>query len=185
MDIYLDNSDEGLSPETSHPAFVAVAPPEFYDESDDFTPFGSDDGNDALRDMEAWYEAEVKFGKGAQAADPMEFLTDLVAGWGFNLPSDALDLDPAALVARASADQQFETEVLAVSRARISAALGQLKITGAISPALLLEGRRGLRSLKILTADTSQYPDWPHRGEALASLGVIEAVLDRVDFKVA
>ncbi len=56
MTIYIDDAAESPRPETSHPRFVALAPESFYSATDEFAPFGSDDGNDVLRDMEAWYE---------------------------------------------------------------------------------------------------------------------------------
>jgi len=47
--LYLDDPEEGLSRDTSHPRFVQLAADDFYyNGSDDFSPFGSDDAHDAL-----------------------------------------------------------------------------------------------------------------------------------------
>ncbi|NLG56413.1 MAG: MolR family transcriptional regulator, partial [Rhodococcus sp.] len=54
--LYIDDPVRGLSPKTSHPRFAALAPSRFYDEGDEFGPFGSDVGNDALRELEEWHE---------------------------------------------------------------------------------------------------------------------------------
>lgn len=57
LELWLDDpeGDEGPAPETSHPAFVQVAPPEFYDKGDEFAPFGNDSGSDMLGNVQDWY----------------------------------------------------------------------------------------------------------------------------------
>jgi uncharacterized protein YfeS len=174
MHLYVDDPDEGLSADTSHPHFVELAPAGFYDEMNDFAPFGSDDGNDALRELEEWY------GQHGADADPVEFLGELLDEWGFGLPADVLDLSDGDLLAFVGEGDSDEAYLTAVARARIAVALGQLKIVGAISEAMQAEGRRGLRVLGVLHADSSRYPDWPYRGEALQALAAIQDVLDRV-----
>ena len=171
MKLHFDDEDEGLSPDTSHPRFVELAPESFYDEGNDFGPFGSDDGNDTLREMESWYEARVG------RADPSEFLTELVENWDFDLPAGVMDYADEELIAFARDDDMNEVYVSSVARACVAAALGQLKIEGVISLSLQSEGRKGLRVLRTLTADTSLHPDWPHRAEALRGLDEIETVL--------
>ncbi|MFF2276659.1 hypothetical protein [Agromyces sp. NPDC058126] len=169
--LHLDDPDEGLSPVTSHARFTELAPPEFFDEGDDFAPFGSDDGHDTLRGLEDFYR---EHGPNADAAD---FLTALLREWEFDVPHDISDARAEHLVAWLAEDEMNEVFLTSESRARVAAALGELKITGAVSPALGDEARRGLRALEIMASDTTRYPHWPHRPDALRALAEIERVL--------
>ena len=73
--LYFDDPEEGLARNTSHPAFVRVAPQDFYyDCGDDFSPFGSDDGFDTLAALEDWYREGAH-----QSATGMDFLQGLLA----------------------------------------------------------------------------------------------------------
>ena len=174
MTIYIDEAAESLDPATSHPRFVSLAPPTFYSATDDFAPFGSDDGNDAFRDMEAWYEQRH------DAADPSEFLSELLAGWGYELPADVLDLSNSQLLALVAENETHEPRLIAVARACIATAVGQLKIEGVVAPSMQRAGRTGVRILRCLHGDTTRYPDWSHRANALAGLDAVEVMLDAV-----
>jgi len=77
-----------------------------------------------------------------------------------------------------SEDEELERRLVGVANASVAAALGQVKIAGESSPALLDEGKRALRVLRVLAADTSRYPDWPHREQALRGYEEIVAVLE-------
>ena len=171
MSLYIDDPDEGLSPRTSHPRFVELAPESFFDESDDFSPFGNDDGNDALRDLEEWLEEE------GVDADPLEFLQELLESWDLGLPEGVLQYSPERLIAFCGQDDLHERYVTAHANASIAVALGQLKTVGTVSEELTEEGLAGVAALRILAEDTSRYPDWPHRGAALAALTDIDCVL--------
>lgn len=170
--IYLDDEDEGLSPESSHPRFVELAPESFFDESKEFGPFGNDDGWDALRAMEEWFEDS------SPRADPAQFLEELLDEWALEVPENAFELDGAALSAALDADEELERRLTGVANATVAAALGQVKIAGVSSPALVEEGKRALRLLRALASDTSRYPDWPHRDEALEAYEEIAKVLE-------
>src|SRR4051794_5280264 len=75
---YIDDPDIGPDPTTSHPHFNKIMSKEFYlDCTDDFSPFGNDDGADTLYKLEDWYqETEGN-------ADILEFMFDLIDGFGF------------------------------------------------------------------------------------------------------
>lgn len=60
----------------------------------------------------------------------------------------------------------------------MAAALAQVKIAGEIPSALLDAGKRALRVQRVLAADASRYPDWPHRADALRGIEEISAVLE-------
>ncbi|MEB4613128.1 hypothetical protein [Leucobacter sp. M11] len=171
--LYVDDMDgEGTSPITSHPRFVAVAPDWFYEEMYDFAPFGSDDGSDALRGLEDWLTE-----RGA-AADPGGFLTQTLAESGFEIPVGLSDAPEQDQLAWARADAMNEQALMFEACTRVAAALGQVKITGTLSPTVLAEGRRGLRVWRALTADTTLHPNWRHRDEALGRLVDIGRALD-------
>ncbi|MEJ9079823.1 MULTISPECIES: hypothetical protein [Gordonia] len=173
MTIYIDDAAESPRPETSHPRFVALAPESFYSATDEFAPFGSDDGNDVLRDMEAWYEQRDP------GVDPAEgFLDDLLAGWAFDLPDGVLDFPDERLLALV-ADGSAEARLTAVGQACVAAAVGQLKIEGVVSPLMQIRGRAGVRVLRCLYSDTTRYPTWPHRPAALRGIELVERLLTR------
>lgn len=170
--MYIDEADEGLARETSHPRFVELAPEAFYDEGDEFAPFGSDDGHDTLRSLEEWFIGE------ADDADPSDFLTDQLADWGLEVPADIPESTPEELLLWAAEDDMNEVYARSEARARVATALGQLKIVGRISTAVRAEAERGTRVLRIFTEDATRHPDWPYRAEALSALDEIERVLD-------
>ncbi|GEE03273.1 hypothetical protein nbrc107696_37190 [Gordonia spumicola] len=172
MSYHFDEAAGSLSPETSHPRFVALAPESFYSATDEFAPFGSDDGNDVLRDMEAWYEQRDP------GVDPEGFLDDLLEGWAFDLPDDVLDFPDDRLLALA-ADGSAEARLVAVGQACIAAAVGQLKIEGVVSPSMQIRGRAGVRVLRCLYTDTARHPAWPHRADALRGIELVERLLTR------
>ncbi|WP_433676353.1 hypothetical protein [Microbacterium gorillae] len=174
-DLYIDDPDEGLAPVTSHPRFVEVAPEEFYDEANEFAPFGSDDGHDTLRSLEGWFEEN-----GANS-DPRTFLAELLEDWGFDLPPNIHEAAADELREWSAAEDMNEVLITSEARARVATALGTLKIVGTVSSEMLAEGRAGVRVLRILAEDTTRYPDWPYRGEALRALADIATVLDRID----
>jgi uncharacterized protein YfeS len=64
---------KGLSPAASHPTYVAIAPESFYSGTDEFAPFGNDDGHDILGSLEDWYVA------GGQDEDVPGFLVETFA----------------------------------------------------------------------------------------------------------
>lgn len=169
--LYIDDPELGLSPDTSHPTFVTLAPASFYEEGEEFTPFGNDDGNDTLRGLEDWYSAN------GGDADVAAFLTELLAEWDLGVPRGIADAPDAELIAWLGEDDMYEVYVTSEAKARVAAALGELKVTGKISPAVATEGRRGVRVQRVLTEDTSRYPDWEYRDEALGGLADIERVL--------
>lgn len=172
--LYIDDADDGLSPDTSHPRFVELAPASFYDEGDSFAPFGNDDGNDTLRSLEEW------FSDAGAEEDPISFLRDLLEEWGMGVPADVPESTPEELRVWAGEDAMNEAYAAAEARARIATALGALKIVGRVSSSVLAEGERGARVLRLFAEDTTRDPDWPHRGAALRGLDEIDRVLENV-----
>ena len=174
--LFIDDMDgEGTSPDTSHPRFVAIAPDWFYEEDYDFAPFGSDDGSDALRGLEDWLSEH-----GADA-DPTTYLTQILTESGFEIPVDLIDAAEEELLAWAAEDDMNEAALTFDARSRVATALGQVKVTGSLSPAMLDEGRRGLRVWRSLTADTTLDPDWLYRDEALGRLTDMGTAFDVLD----
>ena len=123
--LYIDDEEQGLAPETSHPRFVAVAREDFwYDCADDFSPFGNDTGNDTLRYLEEWL---TEYGADANVAD---FVLNLLhEQWG-------LDKDYVNIVDAGTISQLHYSDSLHINdvqdQAIIAAALGQFKITGEV-----------------------------------------------------
>lgn len=173
---HFDDPEEGLSRQTSHPRFVALASEDFYyDGCDDFSPFGSDDGHDVLSDLEDWYR------DGGQDQDVMRFLSDLLAGWDFGVPAGMVRATPQATEAWLGEQEMNETFLLSECRARVAAAFGQLKVVGVIEPALLTEGLEAIDcQWRMNDRARVTYPDWPYADLNQQRLQAMRQVLDAV-----
>lgn len=120
---YYDDPDTGPARETSHPAFLRVAPDAFFlDCTDEFGPFGNDTGADTLVVLEERYQEGGR-------VDPEEVLGDLFHEWALDFPdmSKASETEQKAWLA---ANPTKADHVRVASQAWIAAAFGQLKITG-------------------------------------------------------
>ena len=128
MDLYyFDNEEEGLARETSHPFFVEHATADFYyDEGDDFSPFGNDTGHDLLRELEESYQER---GANAKAAT---WLRQLIIAWGFD--SAYLNYTTQAELESIDLKEQYLNDVL--DQAAIATILGQYKIAGKADKAM-------------------------------------------------
>src|SRR4051812_937218 len=126
---YFDDPEEGLARETSHPHFLALAEEDFYyDCSDDFSPFGNDDGSDTLASLEEMYQ------DGGTNDDGPGFVADLIAGWDFGVPENLMEADGAVTAAWVAQNHMNAHYLDAICNAHIATAFGQLKITGKINP---------------------------------------------------
>lgn len=126
---FFDDEETGLSPQTSHPNFRALATAEFYfDGCDDFSPFGNDDGADTLSALEAW------FMDGGTDEEIPSFLDELLATWDLDVPEDIISADLGDRQAWLDGHEMREVYLAGVCRARVATAFGQLKITGEIHP---------------------------------------------------
>ena len=121
--LYLDDEEKGLSPDTSHPRFVAVTEEDFwYDCTDDFSPFGNDAGSDTLSSLEEWL---TEHGAEANVAD---FVREML--------SEQWDMDENYLTIVNADDirqlygSQHQNFNDSQDQAVIAAALGQFKTAG-------------------------------------------------------
>ena len=140
--LYFDDPEEGLDRATSHPAFVQLAQDDFYfDQADDFSPFGSDDGFDTLAALDDWYR------EGAlQSAMGMDFLQGLLTSWDFPIPADMLTQSDAAKT-KWLAQGMNDSWMSSVCRARVATAFGQIKISGRVDAAVREQGLLALANL--------------------------------------
>lgn len=161
----------GLTPSTSHPAFVAVAPESFYDEADAFAPFGSDSGHDALGRLEDWYMT-------ASAADGEvpAFLINMLADFGDQIPAGLWSSDSG--VARAWAATGDDTFVAAAAQKAVAVAIGQLKIRGHITSAVRRIGWQAVTLQRALVEQAGvRYPSWGRADAATAGIDAVVRVL--------
>ncbi len=133
------------------PNFVARCEgPFFYTTDDEFAPFGSDAGSDTLHALQAW-TARPRRGGGAA------FLDALLANWGLTLPDLA---EPRPEVVDAWFDDVAFSEV---NQAVIATAFGQLKITGAVEPAIVaLAVAANARERRAAEFARTANPGWAH-----------------------
>jgi uncharacterized protein YfeS len=172
MTLYLDDRDEGLSPTTSHPAFVSLAPAPFYDEGEHFSPFGNDSGHDALRDLEEWYAAD-----GRDDALPA-FVDGLLAAWDLGVPEDVWSAGRQAASDGLRSGALDEAALAAEARAQVAIVLGQLKIRGGLTPQARAVGARALDVLGALNDHAcAASPDWPFADADAAATAAMAAVV--------
>ncbi|KEZ01757.1 hypothetical protein GQ57_33575 [Burkholderia sp. MSh2] len=155
---YYDAAEQGPTCETSHPRFVSLASEYFYySVIDDFSPFGSDDGHDTLRALEAWY-------RGVEDDQSItEFLTDHLAGWGLDVPWEKTRDDLEMRRQWLDKDDMHEVYFQSDCRAIVATAFGQLKIVGQINIELLGRAKTAiLDQLWMNKRACDKYPNWPY-----------------------
>ncbi|MGJ7574628.1 MolR family transcriptional regulator [Variovorax sp. RB2P76] len=174
MPQHFDDPEVGLARETSHPRFVTLATDDFYyDVGDDFSPFGSDDGNDTLSSLEDWYRNGGRNGK------VTSFLKQILADWDFGVPKSMHRADADIREKWLAKDDMHESYLQSECRARVAAAFGQFKITGEVDPEMLDEALAAIAcQLALNERARTRYPAWPHADENQARLNSMQAVLN-------
>ena len=128
---YFDSPDGGvLARETSHPHFTTNMTAAFYyDCTNDFSPFGNDDGADLLAKLEEFYQET----KGKDSIT--KWLFDTIDGFGFKYASVGCStiMDEPTLQHLQEEDPLY---LECMNNAIIAAAFGQIKITGQVDNAL-------------------------------------------------
>ena len=167
--VYVTADDgNGLSPATSHPAFVAVAPTSFYEEADEFAPFGNDGGHDMLGALESWYLT------GATDDDVPTFLVDTLADYG--VPDGLWAAESSA--ARAWAVVADDTFVRATAQAAVAVAVGQFKIRGHVTSAVRRTGWQAVTLQRVFLEQARvRYPAWGRAGDATSGIDDVVRVL--------
>ncbi|WP_137937921.1 MolR family transcriptional regulator [Chitinivorax sp. B] len=153
---YFDDPDEGLSRTTSHPRFVAVATDDFYyDATDDFSPFGNDDGFDALSGLEDWYRDY-----GARANVPV-YLDQLITSWGLGVPAELIHAAVSDIASWLGQKEIHLTYLKSECGARLATAFGQMKIAGKIDRTVMKEGSAAIRCMLWLNQRARiEFPNW-------------------------
>ena len=146
---FLDTDEEGLSPATSHPAYVAAAPDWFWSEDDPRAPFGSDAGHDTLSAL------HEHFREGGSDAHVPGCVASLIEDWRL-VPEEIWDSSQAEIVAWLDADDDHVGFLHAEVNAYIAAACGQFKTSGWIHPALRFWAERALMLLEHVLAPWGQ-----------------------------
>jgi uncharacterized protein YfeS len=166
---YFDDLEQGMARETSHPLFVRHASAEFYyDEGDDFSPFGNDTGNDLLRDLEGWYQER---GANEKAAT---WLRKLVVAWGFD--ASYLDYATHDKLQLVDLNEQYLNDVL--DRAVIATIFGQYKIAGKADKAMQTMVADAFMRQRYMTALANKRDDpWKEGDFYLSRLTIMEADL--------
>ncbi|MBV8248277.1 MAG: MolR family transcriptional regulator [Comamonas sp.] len=175
--LYFDDPEEGLARSTSHPAFVRVAAHEFYyDCGDDFSPFGSDDGNDTLASLQDWYQEQA----GGKSPEVIVFLRQHLSDWDLPVPEDMLERDNAARTQWLAGDDMNHRYLQSVCRAHVAAAFGQLKIAGAIDADVREQARLALACQQWLnTVARGKHPDWEYADQESQRLALMHDALEQ------
>ncbi len=140
------NEDEGPSRETSHPTFVKTLTAEFYyDCTDEFSPFGNDDGSDQLYNLEGWYRDN----KGE--SNIVKWLHKTINQFGFKITSEAGSqiVDEIILEQFQDVDPDF---LNCMDNTIIATAFGQFKISGTLDKEMKELALTALKRQKIMNA---------------------------------
>jgi uncharacterized protein YfeS len=170
---FYDDDEIGLARETSHPNFVAIASEDFYyDTTDDFSPFGNDDGSDTLSCLQEWYQA------GGTNPKVTRFLNQLLADWDFGVPKKLHLASPEAIEKWLAKDEMNETFLESECCARIATAFGQLKITGTMTAECAADGTAAIRCLLwMIERAAIKYPAWPHGASKRSRLLAMQSAI--------
>lgn len=167
MSIFLTDPDAGLSPDTSHPRFVELAPERFYSELDEFSPFGNDSGADVLEALEELAESD------GGDIDARGALDEILSDWDLGITPalfDAADDDVRIWI---TGNPDEEHALVCEAQARIAAAVALAKITGASDADLIRLGEQGARVLGVVD-------DGVHSADKRAALSEIREFLAAV-----
>ncbi|HEY1135492.1 MAG TPA: hypothetical protein VGE77_13035 [Nocardioides sp.] len=168
---HLDDPGAGLSPATSHPAYVAAAPDWFWDEGDPRAPFGSDDGHDTLRHVEEYF-----FDGGTDEAVPGAVI-ELIDDWAL-VPEEIWDSSAEEIVAWLAAGEPHIRFLHGEVDAYIAAALAHFKISGEIHPALRFWAERATMLLEHVVDEWEQETFGGGAGRYGERLAAVRTVLD-------
>ncbi|WP_299110950.1 hypothetical protein [uncultured Winogradskyella sp.] len=125
MNYYFDTED-GPTRETSHPNFVSAMTSEFYyDCTDEFSPFGNDDGADLLYNLEDWYREKRLIRNTAK------WMFNQIDEMGFEYKSkDCSELMDLKTINEIQEKDNYL--ILSMDNSIIATGFGQIKITGKI-----------------------------------------------------
>lgn len=166
-----DLEGEGLSPQTSHPAYVAAVPEWFWAEDDLRAPFGSDDGNDTFRTLERYYAA------GGYDSHAPRVIANLIGNWAL-VPEEIWESSAEDIVAWLDADENNIRFIQGEVHAFIAGACGQFKISGWIHPVLRFWAERALMLLEHVLDDWEQQNHDTEPGGYTERLAATRTVLD-------
>lgn len=131
---YFDTDEWGPHPLTSHPAFRTYFSDEFYyDCGDENAPFGSDEGSDALHELQDLFRKRPKF----NFADFPRFLIEEEWELTYLPPIDGQTDEELKTQAKQIYNSlPGDQELLQTDQVILATAFGQIKMTGKLDPAL-------------------------------------------------
>jgi uncharacterized protein YfeS len=166
---FSDKEEETLTLENCHPNFVNLLRSVFYyDCTDEYSPFGNDDGSDQLYNLESWYRDN----KGEK--NVIKWLYKTINSFGFKITSEAASkiIDETILDQFEDVDPDF---LQCMDNTIIATAFGQFKISGQLDAELKELALLALQRQKILQ-EMDEEPEQSY----LERLGVMENDLTRI-----
>ncbi|NHZ33152.1 hypothetical protein [Massilia rubra] len=186
MKQYYFDYDEGMNRDNCHPRFAKLASEDFYyNECDDFSPFGSDTGHDTLTMLQDWYQ------EGGRDRHIASFVRRLFADWDCPIPKGMWRAQAAEMERWLALDELNERFLTDEWRVRVATAFGQLRISGDIDGGMLEEALMSNRfQLWFNERARTTYPKWEYADVEKERLLAMRAVLKQCepvtshDFKV-
>lgn len=150
---YFDDEEFGLHPKTSHPNFSQHFTDELYFNCfDEETPFGSDEGNDTLADMQ---EVVRKKGWINFALYPQSLIENV---WDMKYisPTDMNENEVKALI------EQDEMNLIQSDMVTYASAFAQIKITGYVNEELKEKALLAIKRMNII----AKIQEWTKEGDS-------------------
>ncbi len=176
MKQYFFDYEEGMNRDNCHPRFAKLAPEDFYyDDCDDFTPFGSDTGHDTLTALQDWYQ------HGGRDREIGAFVLGLFEEWDCPVPKDIWRAQADVIEAWLALEPVNECFLIDEWRVRVAAAFGQLRISGDIEPRMLDDALLAMR-FQFWYNERARIvnPAWEYADAEKARLLAMQAVLEQV-----
>lgn len=159
-----------MARETSHPFFVEHATADFYyDEGDDFAPFGNDTGSDVLRSLEEWYQ-ERRAGEKAAS-----WLRSLIKQWGFN--ASYLKCVEQSQIEAINYEEHYSNSNEVLDQAVVATVFGQYKIAGQADKEMQDMTFSAFRRQRYVAGQARGEAPWTYYDEYIAKLDIMEADL--------
>lgn len=175
--LYFDNEEIGLHPKTSHPHFVEHFTDDFYyDCSDDYAPFGNDNGSDAYGMLVEHIKDNIKkLGLVFANVNVAVFPKELVNSYEFSFfAPENLDVDyieqflknPTTEIVEGITSEDL---LFTIDETIIGVAFGQIKITGTLQDRLRCYVVNSIKRLEIARKLLGHNPN-PYAEKMLADI---------------
>ena len=162
MKHYFDTED-GPARETSHPSFLKFMTSDFYYNcTDEYSPFGNDDGADLLYNLEDWYREK------RLSRNIVKWMFNQIDEMGFEFQSkhcsELLDLKTINEI-----HEKDEYLISSMDNSIIATGFGQIKVTGKIDTKLKVLTLKAFNRQLLINKEDEDNKDYVNRIKKMKS----------------